>query len=75
MWTTIAGIIGLITTILAWFLNPSRKREEELNNIYDELDLLYTERDKALEKNDSDSLTVVTARINVLRARKNSLFQ
>lgn len=75
MWTTIAGIIGLITTILAWFLNPSRKREEELNNIYDELDLLYTERDKALKKNDSDSLTVVTARINVLRARKNSLFQ
>lgn len=75
MWTAIAAGIGMLTTILAWIINPSRKRTEELNKIFNELDKLYIERDKALEKNDSNALTSVVYRINLLRRKKDSLLQ
>lgn len=75
MWTAITAIIGLVSTVLAWFFNPARRNMAELNNIFKELDSLYIERDRALEKNDYNTLTRVIARINVLRERKNSLFQ
>lgn len=75
MWAAIAAGIGLITTILAYFINPGRRKTEELNKIFKELDQLYIKRDIALEKNDSDTLTIVTDRILVLRFRKDSLLQ
>lgn len=75
MWAAIAAGIGLITTILAYFINPGRRKTEELNKIFKELDQLYIKRDTALEKNDSDTLTLVTDRILVLRFRKDSLLQ
>ena len=73
MWAAIAGVVGLITTLVAYFINPGRKRIEELNKIFKELDSLYEKRDRALEKNDSDTLSSVTARIIFLRSRKDSL--
>lgn len=73
MWTAIAAIAGLATTLLAYFLNPGRRKTEELNKIFKELDELYIKRDIALEKNDSDTLTIVLHRINVLRLRKARL--
>lgn len=75
MWTAIAAIIGLTTTLFAYFINPSRKKTEELNNIFKELEILYVKRDVALEKNDFDTLSYVTARIIVLRGKKDSLLK
>lgn len=73
MWAAIAAGIGLITTLVAYFINPGRKRTEELNKIFKELDDLYEKRDKALETNNTNDLTYVTARIIVLRSRKENL--
>lgn len=73
MWTALAAIAGLATTILAYFINPGRRRTEELKKIFRELDQLYVKRDVALEKNDSDTLTFVLMRINVLRFKLKDL--
>ena len=67
--------IGLATTILAWFLNPGRRKTEELNRIFEALDDLYRRRDIALEKNDNDTLAVILDRIIELRNRKARLLQ
>lgn len=75
MWTAIAAIAGLATTLLAYFLNPGRKKAKELDRIFRELDQLYTKRDIALEKNDTNTLSSVTARIIFLRDRKDSLLR
>jgi len=75
MWTAIAAIAGLVTTLAAYFLNPGRRKTIELNAIFKELDELYRRRDVALEKNDTDTLSIVTARIIFLRDRKNNLLK
>lgn len=75
MWTAIAAIAGLATTLLAYFLNPGRKKAKELDRIFRELDQLYTKRDIALEKNDTNTLSAVTARIIFLRDRKDHLLK
>ena len=71
----ITGVVGIISTILAWNLNPKRKIYAELDSIYKELDKLYARRDKALQDNNSDELTLVTSLIISLCARKASLLQ
>ena len=73
MWTAIAALVGLVTTLTAWFINPGRRRTEELNKIFKELDDLYVARDNALTNNDQDSLTIVTSKILKLKARKTVL--
>lgn len=73
MWTAIAAGIGLLTTILAWWINPGRRKTEELNRIFEALDDLYRRRDIALEKNDTDTLAVILDRIIELRNRKARL--
>lgn len=75
MWTAIAALAGLATTLFAYFINPSRRKTEELNNIFKELEILYAKRDVALEKNDFNALSSVTARIIVLRGKKDSLLK
>lgn len=73
MWTAIAAVIGLITTLVAYFINPERRRTEDLNRIFSALDDLYRRRDVALEKNDTDTLAVILDRIIELRRRKDRL--
>lgn len=73
MWTAIAAITGLVTTLIAYFLNPGRRKTEELNKIFKELDTLYERRDRALETNNTNDLTYITARIIFLRSRKDNL--
>lgn len=73
MWTAIAAGIGLITTLVAYFINPERRKTEELNKIFKELDDLYVVRDIALEKNDQDSLTIAMSKILKLKSRKTAL--
>ena len=75
MFGIIALVLGILSTILAWNLNPKRLIYSELDGIYKKLDKLYGERDEALAKNDSDTLTRVTADIVRLAERKNSLLQ
>ena len=71
----ITGVIGVISTLLAWFLNPRRQLYAELDQVYKQLEECYVKRDKALATNDSDGLTLVTADIVRLCNRKTSLLQ
>ena len=71
----IAGIVGIISTILAWNLNPKRKIYAELDSIYKELEKLYARRDRALQANNNDELTIATSLIIGLCQRKTILLQ
>jgi len=73
MLTLIAGVVGIIATILAWNLNPKRKIYAELDSIYKQLEECYVKRDKALADNDMPALSIVTADIVRLRTRKADL--
>ncbi len=73
--SAIVGIIGIISTLLAWFLNPKRVLYAELDSIYKKLEVLYVQRDKALVENDSNTLTIVTSDIIRLSNRKNTIIQ
>jgi hypothetical protein len=73
--TIIASVLGIISTLAAWFLNPKRATYAELDSIYKELENAYSQRDVALAKNDSDTLTIITANIIQLSTRKTVLLQ
>ena len=73
--SAIVSLLGIISTLIAWNLNPKRKLYAELDSIFKQLDQLYKERDEALAKNDSDSLTIITASIVKLCQRKAYIFQ
>ena len=75
MITIIISVLGIISTLLAWFLNPRRRLYAELDAIYKKLEELYAARDKALISNDSVILTLVNADITKLLTRKAILFQ
>jgi hypothetical protein len=75
MLAAITAALGIIATLCAWFLNPKRRLYAELEQIYKDLEVLYAKRDKALANNDSDTLTVVTADIIKLCARKTRILQ
>jgi len=75
MLAAITAALGIIATLLAWFMNPKRQLYTELEGIYKELEVLYVKRDKALVDNDSDTLTIVTADIIRLCARKARILQ
>lgn len=75
MFGIIASILGIVSTVLAWNLNPKRKIYAELDSIYKQLEVCYEIRDKALAENDSDTLTIVTSDILRLATRKNTLLQ
>jgi hypothetical protein len=75
MLTAITAALGIIATLLAWFLNPKRQLYAELDSVYKELEGWYVKRDKALADNDSDGLTVATAAIVKLCSRKADLLQ
>jgi hypothetical protein len=71
----ITGMVGIASTILAWFLNPRRKLYAELDSIYKTLEVCYEKRDKALQNGDNDTLTIVFADIVKLCQRKAVLLQ
>jgi hypothetical protein len=75
MLAAITGIIGIISTLLAWFLNPRRRLYAELDQIYKELEGWYVKRDKALIAHDDDTLTICNAAIIGLSSRKGILLQ
>ena len=75
MLAAITAVLGIIATLLAWFMNPKRRLYAELDSIYKELEKLYVRRDKALQNNNSDELTIVTSLIVSLCARKAILLQ
>jgi hypothetical protein len=71
----IVGVIGIISTLLAWFLNPKRAMYAELDSIQKNLEQLYVKRDEALAKNDVNAITDISALIVGLRNRKNEILQ
>lgn len=75
MLTAITVALGIISTIVAWRLNPKRRLYAELDTIYKNLEVSYAKRDKALAENDMDTLSIVTADIIKLCERKNILLQ
>ena len=75
MLAIITAVLGIVSTILVWSLNPKRRLYSELDGIYKQLDDLYKERDEALIKHDNDTLTIVTDSIMRLRTRKAVLLQ
>lgn len=75
MWAAIAAGIGLLTTILAWWINPSRQRNKDIKEQMKILDKLYQERDEALENNNSDKLSTALFHINVVRGKLKDLLQ
>ena len=75
MLALLSSVLGIIATIVAWNLNPRRRLYEELDSIYKELEKLYVRRDKALESNNSNELTIVNFLIVQLLTRKATLFQ
>jgi hypothetical protein len=75
MFTIIVSVLGIVSTIIAWKLNPRRLIYAELDHIYKKLDYEYAVRDKALAANNSDLLTIANANIIKLCTRKAVLFQ
>ena len=71
----IISVLGILSTVLAWYLNPRRRLYAEIDSIYRELESLYHERDEALAANDSDGLSLITDSIVKLCERKTILFQ
>jgi hypothetical protein len=75
MVAVLTAALGIASTLIAWFFNPRRLIYSELDKIYLTLEALYGKRDKALQENNSDMLTVVTADIIKLCNRKAILLQ
>lgn len=76
IWITIAvSVLGIASTLTAYFFNPKRKIYLELDNIYKSLDKLYGDRDKALAANDSEALTIADNNIITLSSRKQVLLK
>lgn len=71
----LVGVVGIISTFLAWKLNPRRALYEELDEIYRKLDVAYAQRDEALSKNDSGHLVLAISDITRLFLRKGEILQ
>ena len=75
MLALITGIVGLLATLAAWFLNPRRVLYAEIDQVYKDLEADYVKRDKALAENDSANLTIITADIIRLAMLKEKLLK
>lgn len=73
--TLIVGIVGIISTIVAWKFNPKTQIYVELDKIMREIEQEEKRRDKALSDNNSGDLTIVTFALDRLRKRKTDLLQ
>ncbi len=74
LWLNLAlGAIGIASTLVAYYFNPKRMMYAELDGIAKKWEALNVKRDEALAKNDSDSLTIINASIDILRARQTVL--
>ena len=71
----IAGVVGIAGTLVTWFFNPKRRFQAELDRINSDLGVFYQLRDRALDEDDTDTLTRVTADINGLQSRRNEILQ
>jgi hypothetical protein len=78
-WLALAtGIVGIISTLLAWFFAPQRKKDklrQQLVDIYKDLEIQERKRDEALQSGDSNMLTIVTNNIIKLRNAKACILQ
>ena len=74
----IIALLGIASTLLAYFLNPQRRKDnlrKQLVDAYQALEVLERKCDEALQKNDSDALTICTDNIIRLRKVKTDLLQ
>jgi type II secretory pathway pseudopilin PulG len=79
MWLTIVtAVLGILSTLLAYFLAPQRKKDklrQQLVDVYKDLEALERKRDEALQSNDTAMLTIITNNIIKLRNCKANIFQ
>lgn len=73
--TLIVGIVGIISTIVAWKFNPKTQIYVELDKIMREIEQEEKRRDKALSDNNSGDLTIATFALDRLRKHKTDLLQ
>ena len=73
--TLITAVFGIVSTLLAWFLNPKRKMYAQIDSIYKELEMLYVKRDEALAANDINAISDIAARIVGLRDEKDRILK
>lgn len=73
--TGIVTLLGIISTIVAFRFNPRQRLYDDIDKIFIEEDKLRHERDVALKKNDSDTLTSTLALLIALRQRKLELMR
>lgn len=71
----VVGILGIISTIVAWKFNPKTQIYVELDKIMREIEQEERHRDKALSENNSGDLTIATFALDRLRKRKTDLLQ
>ena len=78
MITACIGLASAVIGLIMWFLHRQdlkNKMQRELEGIPAEYTIWKERRDEALQKNDSDGLTVASANLERLRARKAYLLQ
>ena len=78
MLALITAGIGLLTTLIAYLVNPQRRKDKvrsQLIRVYQQLDGLERKRDEALHKQDNDALTNIVGDIIRLRKVKADLLQ
>lgn len=71
----ILAILGIISTVLAYKLNPKQKLYDELDGINSQLNKLKEVRDNAQAKDQTDVLTAATDDFIKLCARRNEILQ
>ena len=69
----IIGVLGIAGTLVAYFFNPKKKLWDEMDKIYDALEISYAKRDKALLDHDSETATIADSEILALKLRKKVL--
>jgi hypothetical protein len=71
----IPTVLGIASTLLAYYFNPKRKIYVELDQLLIEKENWERKRDEALVKNDRNVLTVATAYLLRIKKRQAELLQ
>jgi hypothetical protein len=79
VWVTLlTAVAGIVSTLLAYFLAPQRRKDkirQQLVDVYQQLDKFMGEADEAMQNHNNDMLTIATDNIIRLRKVKADLLQ
>ncbi len=69
------ALLGIISTVLIYKLNPKNQAKEQLAIVVSEIDIWEKRRDEALSKNNSDDLTTAVTVLCRLQHNKADILQ